>query len=159
MLEPGVSRTAAPQASNAPPGFEAARLSARFCFSVFCGCFFPSFFGFCDPFISPLRLSRARDHHTDGAYLRLTVHTSGRPELPRSDPLSRDRRRQIRSGQYTPVVVLKLADRVLLLFRRAPKNADDLAAEQEAKRVWDTHVFHKSTGELTAVPKTDPRNW
>jgi hypothetical protein len=55
--------------------------------------------------------------------------------------------------------VLKLADLVLLLFRPAPKNADDLAAEQEAKRIWDKHAFHKSTGELTAVPKTDPRNW
>jgi hypothetical protein len=71
----------------------------------------------------------------------------------------RDRWRLIRSGHYTLVVVLKLADRVLLLLRRAPKNADDLAAEQEAKRVWDMHAFHKSTGELTAVPKTDPRNW
>jgi hypothetical protein len=57
------------------------------------------------------------------------------------------------------VVVLKLVDRILLLLNRAPKNADDLAAEQEAKRVWDKHAFHKSTGELTAVPKTDPRNW
>jgi hypothetical protein len=55
--------------------------------------------------------------------------------------------------------VLKLVDRVLLLFKGAPKNADDLAAEQEAKRAWDKHAFHKSTGELTAVPKTDPRNW
>jgi hypothetical protein len=80
-------------------------------------------------------------------------------ELPRRDTPWRDRRRQILSAHYTSVVVLKLADRVLLLFRRAPKNADDLAAEQEAKRVWDMHAFHKSTGELTGVPKTDPRNW
>lgn len=49
---PGVLAPFAPQTSNARPGFAAPRFSARRCFSVFCGCFFPSFFGFCNPFIS-----------------------------------------------------------------------------------------------------------
>ena len=38
--------------------FAAARFSARFSFSDFCGAFFPAFFGFCAPFMAALSHAR-----------------------------------------------------------------------------------------------------
>jgi hypothetical protein len=49
-----------------PNFLPAARFSLRRCLSVFCGCFFCSFFGFAAPFIMTSQPTRTRCHTLPG---------------------------------------------------------------------------------------------
>jgi hypothetical protein len=54
--------------------------------------------------------------------------------------------------------MLKLLDRILAAFKPRPKSAEDIAAEQEAKRVWHKHETYKWVSGNDPA-QTDKRDW